>query len=126
MDARSRSHGFDNDGARTYFADFLADPSLDFIDDTFEFDNDDPDEAADALLAAELVAAAIGKPSPALPPEVRDAIKKAKGPNKKVLTRARTAVRAALDPASAIRKHWTEGGAEASVPAVTELLERLT
>jgi len=127
MDASSsRSHGFDTESARVYFADFLADPSLDFIDDTFEFDHDDPDETADALLAAELVAAAIGSPSPALPPDVRDASKKAKGPNKKSLTRARTAVRAALEPTSALRKHWVDNGAETSVAAVNELLARLT
>ena len=61
--------------------------------DPFDADSDhdgqrDPDEL-DALLAAELVASAIGRGSKALPDDVREAIKKTRGPAKKVIVRAR-------------------------------------
>lgn len=119
-------HAFDTPRAQQYFADFLEDPTLDFIEDTFEYDADDLSEASDALLAAELVAALIGSPAKDLPDAVRTALKGKPMPNKKLLTRTRTAVRAILDEKSALRTHWTEQGDERWLTAVKGLLDRLT
>jgi len=117
------AHDFSSEQAKAYFADFLEDPSLDFVNDTFEYDTDDAAETAEALLAAEIVAAAIGNPAAGLPAEVVKAIKGA--PNKKLMQRARTAVRAALEPTSTLAEAWAMGP-DPTLSAVKNLLERLT
>jgi len=118
------THGFETPRARAYLEDFLADPTLDFIEDTFEYDADDLAEATDALLAAELVASLIGAPAAALPAPVRAAC--SASPNKKLLTRARAAVRSALASDAPLRQHWEVEGLEPWLSDVTDLLERLT
>lgn len=119
-------HGFDNDRAKAYFADFLEDPTLDFIEDTFEYDADDLGETSEALLAAELVAALMSAPAAALPADVKAAVKGKPMPGKKLLTKTRTAVRAALAEGSGLRTYWTEKGLEPWQGAVKDLLNRLT
>jgi len=120
------THGFDNARAKAYFSDFLEDPTLDFIEDTFEFDADDLAEASDMLLAAELVAALMGAPAAALPADVKAAMKGKPMPGKKLLTKTRMAVRAVLAEGSALRSYWQEKGIEPWQGAVKDLLGRLT
>lgn len=123
------THAFDTARAKAYFADFLEDPTLDFIDDTFEFDADDLGEASDTLYASELVAALMGNPAATLPDAVKAAAKGKPVPNKKLLTKTRAAVRGALDPKSALRQHWEAQGPDAFAVwhgAVKNLLDRLT
>lgn len=120
------THAFDTPRAKQYLADFLEDPTLDFIEDTFEFDADDLGEATEALLAAELVAALIGSPAPTLPEEVKAALKGKPVPNKKLLNKTRAAVRAALDDKSPLNQHWKERGDASWLVAVKALLDRLT
>jgi hypothetical protein len=119
-------HGFDNHRAKQYFADFLEDPTLDFIEDTFEYDADDLGEATEALFAAELVAGLIGAPAAQLPDAVKAALKGKPTPNKKLLNKTRMAVRSILDEKSALRTHWQENGIEPWLGAVKNLLDRLT
>ena len=120
------AHGLETESAQRYFREWLTDPTLEFIDDTFEYDADDVEEAAEALFASELVAATTGRPSPALSDELRAAAKKLKMPSKKTLTRARAAVRAALDAKSALRAYWAASGTDTTLASVSDLLERLT
>lgn len=120
------THAFDTARAKAYFADFLEDPTLDFIDDTFEFDADDLGEASDALYAAELVAALMGSPAATLPDAVKAACKGKPVPNKKLMTKTRMAVRAALDAKSPLRAHWEATGLEPWLTNVKNLLDRLT
>jgi len=118
------SHSFDSAQAKAYLSEFLEDPSLDFLEDTFEYDADDLGEATDALMAAELVAALIGAPSPALPADVKAQLKGA--PSKKLLNKARNAVRSILDPKSPLHAHWQEAGIEPWLGSVKALLNRIT
>ena len=67
------THGFDNPRAKAYFAEFIEDATLDFLEDTFEYDTDDLGETSDALIAAEIVAGLIGSPAAGLPADVRSA-----------------------------------------------------
>lgn len=120
------THSFESARAKAYLADFLEDPTLDFIEDTFEYDVDDLGETTEALLAAELVAALMGSPAAAMPEAVKAACKGKPVPNKKLMTKTRTAVRAALDEKSAIRQHWQEQGIEPWLGSVKNLLDRLT
>ncbi|MFO0748395.1 MAG: DUF4259 domain-containing protein [Myxococcota bacterium] len=120
------AHSLESEPAKRYFTEWLTDPTFDFIDDTFEIDADDVEEAAEALFAAELVAATTGRPSPAMSEELKAAAKKIKNPSKKTLQRARAAVRAALDPKSPLRAHWAETGIDTTLASVTDLLDRLT
>lgn len=120
------THSFDTAAAKQYLADFLEDPTLEFIEDTFEYDADDLGEATDALLACELVAALIGSPSKDLPENVKLALKGKPMPSKKLLNKTRQAVRSILDEKSALRVHHTEKGTETWLPAVKALLDRLT
>lgn len=120
------THAFDTARAKAYFADFLEDPTLAFIEDTFEYEADDLGETSDALLAAELVAALMGAPAAGLPDEVKAACKGKPVPNKKLLGRTRAAVRTSLDPNSALRRHWEAAGIEPWLSAVKNLLDRLT
>lgn len=120
------THAFDTARAKAYFADFLEDPTLDFIEDTFEFDADDLGEASDALYAAELVAALMGSPAAALPDAVKAACKGKPVPNKKLMTKTRAAVRGALDAKSPLRAHWEEAGLEPWLTNVKNLLDRMT
>lgn len=117
-------HNLESEQAKAYFAEFLEDPTLEFVEDTFEYDADDLGEASDALLAAELIAALIGAPSPTLPADVKAKLKGS--PNKKVLTKARTAVRSVLDEKSPLRQHWQEQGIEPWLTNVKALLNRIT
>jgi hypothetical protein len=120
-------HGIDTPRARAYFAEYLEDGTLEFLDDTFEYDTDDLGETADALLAAELLAAWIGMPAPTLPDNIKAACKGRKGPDKKLLTKARTAVRAAIADDAPVRAHFKALGKEdAWVASVRTLLDRLT
>ena len=120
------THSFESPRAKAYFADFLEDPSIDFIDDTFEFDADDLGETTEALLAAELVAALMGAPAATLPAEVKAAFKGKPLPNKKLMAKTRAAVRGALDEKSALHQHWQAAGLEPWLSAVRNLLGRLT
>lgn len=120
------THAFDTARAKAYFADFLEDPTVDFIDDTFEFDADDLGEASDVLLASELVAALMGFPAATLPDAIKAAIKGKPVPNKKLMAKTRVAVRGLLDEKSALRQHWTANGIEPWLTAVKNLLDRLT
>lgn len=120
------AHSVDNPRAKAYFAEWLSDPTLDFLDDTFEADADDLEELADALFAAEVLAAVIGSPAAALPDDVKAAAKKLKAPNKKQLTRARAAVRSVLEASSPLRAHWAETGADAELATVKNLIDRMT
>ena len=120
------THAFDTPRAQQYLADFLEDPTLDFIEDTFEYDADDLGESTEALLACELVAALIGSPAKDLPDAVKTALKGKPMPNKKLLGKTRAAVRSVLDEKSALRTHHTEQGTESWLPAVKGLLDRLT
>lgn len=120
------THAFDTAAAKQYFADFLEDPTLEFIEDTFEYDTDDLGEATEALLACELVAALIGSPAKDLPEAIKLALKGKPMPNKKLLGKTRQAVRSVLEEKSALRVYHTEKGTESWLPAVKGLLDRLT
>jgi hypothetical protein len=120
------THGFDSPRAKAYLADFLEDPTLEFVEDTFEFDPEDLAETTEALLAAEIVAALMGAPAAGLPDAVKAACKGKPLPNKKVLTKTRMAVRGALAEGSAIRRYWQDKGLEPWLGAVKNLLDRLT
>ncbi len=120
------THAFDTARAKAYFADFLEDPTPEFIDDTFEFDADDLGETSDMLLAAELVAALMGSPAATLPDTIKAAIAGKATPNKKLMAKTRVAVRGVLDANSALRQYWTEHGIEPWLTNVKNLLDRLT
>jgi len=120
------THGFDTARAKAYFADFLEDPTVDFIDDTFEFDADDLGETSDVLLASEIVAAMMGAPAATLPDAIKAAIKGKPVPSKKLMAKTRVAVRGLLDEKSALRQHWTAAGLEPWLTNVKNLLDRLT
>lgn len=119
-------HLLDSPRARAYFAEFLEDPSLEFVEDTFEFDADDLGEASDALLAAELVAAWIGFPADGLPEDVKAKCGGKTGPNKKLMNKTRAAVRAALDADAPLFQHWATAGLDPWLANVKKLLDRLT
>jgi len=118
------THSFTSPRAKAYFADFIEDGTLDFLEDTFEYDTDDLGETSDALIAAEIVAGMIGSPAAGLPEDVQKACSDT--PKKKLLTKTRAAVRAALEDDSALREHWQANGLEPWLGAVTDLLDRLT
>ena len=120
------THAFDTPRAKQYLADFLEDPTLDFIEDTFEFDADDLGEATEALLACELIASLIGSPAPALPDAVKAALKGKPSPNKKLLGKARNAVRTILDEKSPLHAHWKDHDHATWLAAVKGLIDRLT
>lgn len=118
---------FATEQARTYFAEWLADPTGDFLNDTFEVDDDDADELTDALFAAEIVAAQIGQPAAGLPEAVKESVKGKPVPNKKLLARARTAVRKAQSTECVLHAKWQAEGTEAAwLAAVNNLIGRLT
>lgn len=118
------THGFDNPRAKAYFAEFIEDATLDFLEDTFEYDTDDLGETSDALIAAEIVAGLIGSAAAGLPADVQAACSDT--PKKKLLTKTRAAVRAALEDDSALREYWQDNGIEPWLKAVNDLLDRLT
>lgn len=120
------THSFETPRAKQYLADFLEDPTLEFIEDTFEYDSDDLGEATEALLACELIAALIGSPSKDLPDHIKAALKGKPLPNKKLLGKTRQAVRSILEENSALRTHHAEQGNESWLPAAKGLLDRLT
>lgn len=120
------THAFDTARAKAYFADFLEDPTVEFIDDTFEFDADDLGEASDVLLACELVAALMGAPAETLPAAVKAATSGKAPPSKKLMAKTRVAVRGQLDAGSALHKHWAEHGIEPWQTNVKNLLSRIT
>lgn len=118
------THNFTSPRAKAYFDEFIEDGTLDFLEDTFEYDTDDLGETSDALLAAEVVAGLIGAPAAGLPEAVQKACSDT--PKKKLLTKTRAAVRAALEDESALRQHWEANGIEPWLSAVNDLLDRLT
>lgn len=118
---------FTTEQARAYFASWLEDPTADFLNDTFEVDDDDTDELIDALFASEIVAAQIGQPAKTLPEAVLASVKGKPVPNKKLMTKARTAVRAVLAPECVLHAKWQADGLdEAWTAAVQNLINRLT
>jgi len=84
-------------------------------------------EGSMAVAAAEVVAAALGRPNPKLPPELRGWVKRNPSPQLIALApSARVALKRILDPKiSELAQLWSEGEPNQWPQAMAELLARL-
>jgi hypothetical protein len=84
-------------------------------------------EGSQAVAAAEVVAAALGKPNPKLPPELYAWVKRQSSAElAKLVPQARAALVRVLDPkASELRQLWSEGKPNKWPEAIGELQARL-
>lgn len=122
---------FDNDDAMEWVAECVRATSPATIKDAFDrvmkADVVEAPDAADAIAAAEVVAASLGKPSPALPKELKAWL--ATQPAAQIKAQAALAQRALAkveDPhRSELRQLWSEGKANQWLARVRALAARV-
>lgn len=122
---------FENDAAKDFAGDYADLPGEALLLSALataleEEDGMDADVAAEALAAAEIVAAALGKPGPDFPPELQAAISQLDlGEDSELPYMAQEAVEAVIEDAE-LQARWAEGGQLAAWQAVQQdLLARL-
>lgn len=109
---------FENDSAMDFVGDFIELPTVDAIKDALSFVIDagreeeyiEVDESSAALVAAEIVAAALGQVAPDMPEELQAAIQKTGlTVDDKLVKKAQKAVKQVLNE-SELQELWQEGG----------------
>jgi hypothetical protein len=125
---------FENDSAMDFVGDFIESPTVDAIKDAISFVIDagveeeyiEVDESSSALVAAEIVAAALGQTASDMPEELQAAIHKiGLIVDDKLVKKSRKAVKQVLRE-SELQELWQEGGEPNEWQQVqVELLKRL-